>query len=459
MPDQRVSMFVSHKVDSDKRAAVRIKEILQSRTERLDVHVCEEILTGDNWRKWIEDRIAHSQIILVLLPRIAKDLDWISNEIGRFQGACPEGHFVILKHPSSPVPDSIQHLEIADISKDQLLEKFLQPLYKTTKFCSLDALLNPRITDVDLKRDAEEIKDALLGMVDIQTQFYGESLIVETSELDVTTPAGLGSACVLAPHGCHQILNWNLRSFSWNQLRARAAEEPGKGTFWVSEMEQVITEVARQNCPRVMTSTFRGRGQVAGQIFRPQLECVDFVDDTPVRYHFFFHEVLVPELVRGPERIGDVFNLLHVATRMRWEVLNPFLVELSLTKDTPPWRIDMSPEERNELIGRVIRSVRIIEQEAERHNMLDSGTSAFDGDDRDLIVGLLRERERIYTAIKAAAERKDFAEFMGELMGALDLNCRAMDLLAGRFLELVREDCGRVRLMLQRISSKEDQLQ
>jgi hypothetical protein len=119
----------------------------------------------------------------------------------------------------------------------------------------------------------------------------------------------------------------------------------------------------------------------------------------------------------------------------------------------------MSPEARNELIARVLRSLRIIEQEAERHNMLDSGVNAFDDDDRELIVDLLRERERIHTAIVAAAQREDFEQFMGELMRALDLNCRAMDLLANRFLELVREDCGRVRLTMQRIRSKEAQLQ
>ena len=119
----------------------------------------------------------------------------------------------------------------------------------------------------------------------------------------------------------------------------------------------------------------------------------------------------------------------------------------------------MSQEARNELIGQVIRSLRIVEQEAERHHMFDSVVSAFDDDDREVIVDLLRERERIHNAIVATAQREDFEQFMGELMRALDLNCRATELLATRFLELVREDCGRVRLMMQRIRSKEAQLQ
>jgi hypothetical protein len=91
--------------------------------------------------------------------------------------------------------------------------------------------------------------------------------------------------------------------------------------------------------------------------------------------------------------------------------------------------------------------------------MRDSVVSAFDDDDRALMVDLLKERERIYNAIVAAAKREDFDQFTGELMRALDLNCRAMELLANRFLELVREDCGRARVMMQRNRSKEAKLQ
>ena len=55
MSDQRVSMFISHKVATHKRAAARIKTILEARTERLDVYICEEIPVGDRWREWITE--------------------------------------------------------------------------------------------------------------------------------------------------------------------------------------------------------------------------------------------------------------------------------------------------------------------------------------------------------------------------------------------------------------------
>jgi hypothetical protein len=220
-------------------------------------------------------------------------------------------------------------------------------------------------------------------------------------------------------------------------------------------MEQVITEVAKHANPRVMTSTFRGRGLVAGQIFRPQLECIDFVDDKPVRFHFSFHEVLVPELVRGPERIGAAFNLLHIATRVRWEVLNPFLDKLSLAKDSSS-PLETSQEKRKEFINGVLSSLRIIEQKEERHRIVDSGIKAFSDDDCLLIDKLLREREPIKKIILAAAQRDDFEQFFKvELMKALDLNCRVTDILTNKFLELIREDCGQVRHLLQKFRAED----
>src|SRR5262245_47172452 len=53
MSNQRVAIFISHKVATHKRAAARIKEILEARAESIDVYICEEIPPGDRWRDWI----------------------------------------------------------------------------------------------------------------------------------------------------------------------------------------------------------------------------------------------------------------------------------------------------------------------------------------------------------------------------------------------------------------------
>src|SRR4051812_17170827 len=202
MADQRVSIFVCHKVATHKRAAARIKEILESRTDRLDVHICEEVLAGGRWREWIAERIAQSQLLLVLLPRDTADLTWIAAEIGRFQAACPGGRLVVLKHASAQLPDIVRDHQVVDVSRDELQTRFLAPLYRNPEFAGIPAPLNSRVKDTELRHDAKMIEDALLGIVHPRTEFFGEFLIVETSGLDLKSPVGLDHAIVRAPSGC-----------------------------------------------------------------------------------------------------------------------------------------------------------------------------------------------------------------------------------------------------------------
>src|SRR5689334_11004950 len=102
MANDRASIFISHKVACHRRAAHRIKAILESHTERLDVYICEETPAGERWREWIESQISRSDILLVLLPPTAADLTWLSLEIGKFQTVCPDGRLVVLKPAAHP---------------------------------------------------------------------------------------------------------------------------------------------------------------------------------------------------------------------------------------------------------------------------------------------------------------------------------------------------------------------
>jgi hypothetical protein len=54
---------------------------------------------------------------------------------------------------------------------------------------------------------------------------------------------------------------------------------------------------------------------------RPDIQTATGARRLPQRHAgaiFRLHEVLAPELVRGQGAIGDVFNLLYIATRVRW---------------------------------------------------------------------------------------------------------------------------------------------
>lgn len=186
MPDQRVSMFVSHKIDPDRRAAERIRDILQSRTERLDVQISEHIPSGIDWEQWIRENVLRARIILVILPRTQKVSGWMKTEIKAFREQVPNGQLITLKRQGAPVPKFVSKLQAIDSVEEEIAQKFLKPLYKETTFTGVKAALNARVADLDLARDAEEIADAVAGVLPTHSETLGNSLIVETAELDLS---------------------------------------------------------------------------------------------------------------------------------------------------------------------------------------------------------------------------------------------------------------------------------
>jgi len=433
--ERRISIFVSHHVATHKKAAKRIKEILEARATQIDVHICEEIVCGENWMKWIVQSIEHSKLLLVLLPSCPDQFDYINKEIRLFVESCKNGRLVILKLERDEIPEFARDLQVVETSPDDLRSRFLKPLFFEDALTDWPIPLNNRISDEELARDAREIRAAVLG--DVTREDFGETLLIDVFECDWNHPAGLDRAVVSMSEGFGRLLNWTARSASWSDLRTRAEYGIGKGTFWIEEMAAVMREVQRQEVPRVMSSTFRGRGaQSLGKIYRPQLARVDRIDGVPVLFGFIFYEVLVPELVRGPELIGAIYNLLHLAGRVRWEVLNPFLLKRQFSdgEDT------LAAPERQELIARVSNSMRAIEIEAERHEIWERGVEAFEGAERETIERMFARRDRVKAAIEQAVQKNDFHQMMRELTESLELNIQAMVILAEKFLELAKQD-------------------
>jgi hypothetical protein len=121
-----------------------------------------------------------------------------------------------------------------------------------------------------------------------------------------------------------------------------------------------------------------------------------------------------------------------------------------LNLGTPHARREITQEQRDSVVAKVSGSLRTIELEATRHNMLEAAAfNAFEGADRTKVMQMLSERQAIKLAIGAAVQRNDFDELLGELTRALELNSSVTELLTNKFLELLRKDRERVTVQIR----------
>jgi hypothetical protein len=437
-----VSLFISHHVETHKDAAERIGEILESRSERLTVETCEKIIGGVDWRKWIVEKVAQSLVMLVLLPECKRDCEWIDEEVRQyFAKKAGQSHLVVVTPETGSIPPFAENIQVIR-TEEELQKRFLEPLYHTRQFTNPHIPpLNRKISANDIKRDAEAIFEVIRGKRNPHD--YCKSLTVDVSrcsrnkdnQLDMTNAVATPSP------DWGRILNWDRSPLRWTELCKYTEEDPRKGTFWVKEMENVMNDVAQRKQPRLMSSTFRGRGKNAGKIFRPLLARTELRGDEALICRFDFYEVLAPEFVRDSDTNGHVFGLLYLIGRVRWEVLNPFLVHPYFRDGTlgPDSRLD--PDVEKDLIGRVVNSLRTIELEADRQETLANGLEAFrDSNDFKVIEQMFAQREVIKQAIDIAADQNDYKQLIVELKRSLDFNSRAMEIVVQEFARLVQVD-------------------
>jgi hypothetical protein len=112
----------------------------------------------------------------------------------------------------------------------------------------------------------------------------------------------------------------------------------------------------------------------------------------------------------------------------------------------------MSKQEQRDLVRKVIGSLRVIDLQIERNDMINPVLSAFHGDDLQSMQQMLQERLRIMEWMERAAEQNDFEKVMETLNQALDLNCRVMEPLVGKFQELLTRDLADLQEMLRQTS-------
>jgi hypothetical protein len=80
-----LSIFLSHNhkyVDiatSFKRSLEQVPS-----TRKVSVKLCEKMLTGQDWRDWIEANVRGADVFVLIYPHPSMEMNWCNYELGRF---------------------------------------------------------------------------------------------------------------------------------------------------------------------------------------------------------------------------------------------------------------------------------------------------------------------------------------------------------------------------------------
>lgn len=436
--NNEISIFLSHKA-RDYEAAKAIKQIFKDHSGRLDVHIFEEQTAGEPWQDWIRNTLRQSNLLLLLYTDPTAEWDWCLFEAGWFTPLRSEDtayRVVCLYSPEcSEPPKPLTSLVAVRAEKEDLVAKFLRPLFKTRDLVHVDEVLNPDISDKALEQMADGIA-AQFSPVKIDQRYYQERIMVELSDLSFLEngePHIPGSSKVEVLGSRWEILDYDETRFTWNELLEQAEGTKGYGTFWIDEIERVIIAAARKKKPSVPTATFRQ--QKGGRIYRPILYRVERENRTPRRFYFAFIEEIEPELVGGRGEEGDAFNLIRIGSRIRWEVIEPFSKRV---------RRATTPQDLAIVARQLIESIEAIEIEAQRHGHLDKERiwSLFSAQERDVVEKMMNEWEEIRcTLVEELAESEPDQEALRTALEAMRrMNRDYMALVAGKYYRALESE-------------------
>jgi hypothetical protein len=106
-------------------------------------------------------------------------------------------------------------------------------------------------------------------------------------------------------------------------------------TSWITELVNVMREVAEGRIPRRIEATFAGAKGGAGKQFRPRLTSIKRKDSSIESFHISFIEVLERGMAGGePAGMRSLQTALRLAYRLRWEILNVIKIGISSTTKT-----------------------------------------------------------------------------------------------------------------------------
>jgi|MudIll2142460700_1097286.scaffolds.fasta_scaffold59524_2 hypothetical protein len=341
------NIFISHR-HTDSAAATEMKNILERLSEngRLQIFISEHIEGGQNWFRWIQERLAESNLLILLYTD--------SSELAK-----------LLKRKKVEKHYEGLHLFIDVYNEDQIEEKKIPP-------------------------DASVISDQ---------------------------------------QGIWELFDLQAGRWTWKDIENEAKKS--KDTVWLTELSNAMyrSRFKRRIIP-IRSSYF---SRTVMKSFRPILYRVDRRSDNSVQFKLLFIEDFSWQFVNIPEKIGTLVTALTMNTRLRHEILIPFMHRL---------RTDSSDNARRKLCDEVLQKMYIIEEDAMARGLLNEEklSNVFENlKEKDGILEMYKKWYNLKGSVTECVENNRCDEVLDLLSELKELNDTFLDIGTHRLHDISNE--------------------
>lgn len=180
-------VFISHRKDDHKIAESLSSALGILGKYRLKVHCCEKIPGGEDWRDWIEEKIAKSNILVFLYTSEQADWRWCLYEIGLFRKpqTKQDGTLICIKNTDvNDLPSPIQQFQAYNSDKKGI-RSFFEDLFFKGEFTKGVRLNDDLFTEYNqqLNNASEEI-DKLYKPSRTEEIFYARRVFMDLIRSD-----------------------------------------------------------------------------------------------------------------------------------------------------------------------------------------------------------------------------------------------------------------------------------
>jgi hypothetical protein len=420
-------IFISHKTERDGDLAKHLRDkLLNLSIKQFDIFISEGIPGATDWQDWVEESVKNCNMLLFLHTTEHDDNRWLLYEAGLYRGSREEDvHLVCLKNPNlDNPPPQLARLQAYEASEEGIKEFLMDLLYRGTFTDGYK--VNPELKD----RDEQEFLDAVESIVEffleqqISVDYFRNRLNIGPIDQQLSEEEEeeliLSEVSVDANDVTKQLLGLSEGPLLWKDIYEQCIDNGG---VWLDELRDALDRI-RNKLPfdQVLTPFDTQNGRTCF----PVISRVERLQHIPTSVTVIFVErgpsdvetEHATNLVRAPQRFLTIINLLNMARRFRWNILSPYISQLSGFRAS---ELDMA-----EVSAELWSSIERLETEAAAEGFTDPAHVAdvFPTSYRTTIQGYFDEYGMAREKLRAAIEMQDAEKILEGLRLMLPLNKR-----------------------------------